>query len=114
MRISDWSSDVCSSDLDVLRHHSPALAQRADRAERDEIAGRDDAVDVLPARQELGGRAFGRFEDEVDADIERGIESQDRKSVVSGKSWSVRVDIGGRPYIQKKKDKYKVKYNLET
>src|SRR3546814_11141473 len=75
MRISDWSSDVCSSDLDVLRHHSPALAQRADRAERDEIAGRDDAVDVLPARQELGGRAFGRFEAEVDADIERGIES---------------------------------------
>src|SRR3546814_15202028 len=60
---------------DVLRHHSPALAQRADRAERDEIAGRDDAVDVLPARQELGGRAFGRFEAEVDADIERGIES---------------------------------------
>src|SRR3546814_11849653 len=60
---------------DVLRHQSPALAQRADRAERDEIAGRDDAVDVLPARQELGGRAFGRFEAEVDADIERGIES---------------------------------------
>src|SRR3546814_14384412 len=47
MRISDWSSDVCSSDL----------------------------VDVLPARQELGGRAFVRFEAEVDADIERGIES---------------------------------------
>src|SRR3546814_2354290 len=59
---------------DVLRHHSPALAQRADRAERDEIAGRDDAVDVLPARQELGGRAFGRFEAEVDADIERSEE----------------------------------------
>src|SRR3546814_21005643 len=41
MRISDWSSDVCSSDLDILRdaerredrtaleHHAPAAAQVA-------------------------------------------------------------------------------------
>src|SRR3546814_3417548 len=33
MRISDWSSDVCSSDLDwARRHHLPALAGDA-RAE---------------------------------------------------------------------------------
>src|SRR3546814_17148614 len=27
MRISDWSSDVCSSDLDNLKTHYPQLAQ---------------------------------------------------------------------------------------
>src|SRR3546814_10963847 len=33
----------------------------------------------------------------------RGVEAEDRKSVVSGKSVSVRVDLGGRRSIKKKK-----------
>src|SRR3546814_11341171 len=33
-----------------------------------------------------------------------GVDLEDRKSVVSGKSVSVRVDLGGRRIIKKKKD----------
>src|SRR3546814_9551940 len=41
MRISDWSSDVCSSDLSLVVDHSTALADRQELmlvAERDRIA----------------------------------------------------------------------------
>src|SRR3546814_11824932 len=34
MRISDWSSDVCSSDLPRLRHHLGTMAVAADAAVR--------------------------------------------------------------------------------
>src|SRR3546814_19136442 len=72
MRISDWSSDVCSSDL------GKTFAEDRDRMPFGlflAFAG----VEVLPR--------FGR----------------DRKSVVLGKSESVRVDLGGRRIIKKKK-----------
>src|SRR3546814_20968404 len=71
MRISDWSSDVCSSDLEgtnfkhvVAPHH-----RRSDRV--------------------AGGRSVRL--------------AVDRKSVVSGKSVAVRVDLGGRRIIKKKR-----------
>src|SRR3546814_16624479 len=39
MRISDWSSDVCSSDLRGLRHHARILSdQHRDRCEDDLLA----------------------------------------------------------------------------
>src|SRR3546814_16093287 len=71
MRISDWSSDVCSSDLfeDHARSH------------------RIHAIDL---------RRIGHLAQKV-----RGI-TRDRKSVVSGKSVSVRVDLGGRRIITTK------------
>src|SRR3546814_21049252 len=37
------------------------------------------------------------------ADLDEGRQREDRKSVVSGKSVSVRVDLGGRRIIKKKK-----------
>src|SRR3546814_20579362 len=42
------------------------------------------------------------------------ISSEDRKSVVSGKSVSVRVDIGGRRIIKKKKNSNNYRGNLKT
>src|SRR3546814_19168225 len=36
-------------------------------------------------------------------DIEPGVEAYDRKSDVEGEGWSVRLDIGGRRKIKKKK-----------
>src|SRR3546814_19364493 len=39
-------------------------------------------------------------------DHDRALEFTDRESVVSGKSVSVRVDLGGRRFIKKKKKTY--------
>src|SRR3546814_12235226 len=88
MRISDWSSDVCSSDLYIL--HQPD-EPRADRA-------------VGPAR---GGCRLRLRTCRVDGQEREFPCSQPhgegvRKSVVSGKSVSVRVDHGGCRIIKKK------------
>src|SRR3546814_14922687 len=84
MRIIDWSSDVCSSDL-----ISP----------RDGLVGRAEA-DLVGRRWEMAA---------LDAMVERTIGGRggvvnvvgDRKSVVSGTSVSVRVDLGGRRLLKK-------------
>src|SRR3546814_18577641 len=74
MRISDWSSDVCSSDLE---------AEQGRRGVRVELHA--DAVVGEIEAAEGGDQAVGG----------------DRKSVVEGKSVSVRVDLGGRRIIKK-------------
>src|SRR3546814_20156266 len=86
MRISDSSSDVCSSDLDV------------DAGERATQKG-DLVAHVL--------HGVAGCLDDADAqligDLQQRPGQGDRKSVVSGKSVSVRVDLGGRRIINKKK-----------
>src|SRR3546814_11785666 len=88
MRISDWSSDVCSSDLRRRGRLGP------DRRPR-----------LAALLCQLGGGLDGRFVRRGAATelVERGDPRPDRKSVVSGKSVSVRVDLGGRRIIKKKK-----------
>src|SRR3546814_12833299 len=92
MRISDWSSDVCSSDL----------------------LGYQDLEDDLPA---VGAHRLGRLDQPVidlaqrrlgDAGIERDGGDRpghncrrDRNSVVQGTSVDLRVDLGGRRTINK-------------
>src|SRR3546814_10571239 len=73
MRISDWSSDVCSSDLTIRARSGP--------------------FDMDPAAKD-------RIESIGDIDLDSI--KRDRKSVVEGKSVSVRVDLGGRRIIKKK------------
>src|SRR3546814_15998077 len=80
MRISDWSSDVCSSDL---RARELTRGIGRDMFEHRAVAQVDVPVVGAADRQAVG----------------------DRKSVVSGKSVSVRVDLGGRRIIQKKTSK---------
>src|SRR3546814_4140318 len=79
MRISDWSSDVCSSDLSsggsLPNAASPPSASR-----------------LISRSTRASARLSG-----LDASNAR-----DRKSVVEGKSVSVRVDFGGRRIIKKK------------
>src|SRR3546814_14661223 len=121
MRISDWSSDVCSSDLD---EHGPADAR----------TGHDN---VIAALYRLVAGWFDRFlcmcgarkarehgdSEQRSRKVEfaasgRGCPSldhvffsalnpakADRTSVVSGKCGVVRVNLGGRPINQKKKRK---------
>src|SRR3546814_18632555 len=113
MRISDWSSDVCSSDL-ALRLH-PLGAPARHMIERHHVVveiglehrrldieeGYDRAADRI-VDQHLGIAAFGR------RPIERlgeggGVAdiAADRKSVVQGKSVSVLGGLGGRRLIKK-------------
>src|SRR3546814_13033634 len=88
MRISDWSSDVCSSDLLRLRH------RRHDRDRGDRPPAHDGRV-AQPRHGRRGdGPAHG---------LDRAPR-RDRKSGGEGKSVSVRVDIGwGRIHKKKKK-----------
>src|SRR3546814_12522495 len=98
MRISDWSSDVCSSDLEPPAKRQPGL--HPTRKPSTGIGGKKrlamlcaDAQTLLPQQHacklqpvEPGRCAAAQF---------------DRKSVVEGKSVSVRVDPGGRRSIKK-------------
>src|SRR3546814_10274101 len=95
MRISDWSSDVCSSDLDrqcrgaFLRLHIVA----DDGIGRRAAAGLAD-TDTDPRDQQLP--------EIPGAAAHHGERAPDRKSDVEGKSVSVRVDHGGSRIIKKK------------
>src|SRR3546814_20318512 len=89
MRISDWSSDVCSSDLLSLQAcaDDPQVAYHAIR-------------DLARIAKETGAAAtrwtvmgFGR-----------ASAAKERKSGVEGTSESVRVDLGGCRIIKKKKE----------
>src|SRR3546814_14909355 len=91
MRISDWSSDVCSSDL-YLSHMIQSFPN-SNRHHRRRQSYRPAAIDstcypkLAPAR--WSGESLSC--------------QQDRKSVVEGKGVSVRVDLGGSRRIKKKK-----------
>src|SRR3546814_12271966 len=99
MRISDWSSDVCSSDL----QHAGVVR---DFRRLDQVEALNLETLVLQRFLELRVRGLRRIADRtlavafeehhpllaaVGEPMQRGGD-QDRKSVVSGKSVSVRVD----------------------
>src|SRR3546814_14563221 len=87
MRISDWSSDVCCSDL----ARGPGRGDRGLGA-----VGRGRARGVRPAVAAELGNGRGRRRARHGRLAGGGPVRQDRKSVVSGKSVSVRVDLGCR------------------
>src|SRR3546814_20494041 len=102
MRISDWSSDVCSSDL---IGSGPTNSMRGAAF----LTGIENAIvmDVGGTTCDIGVLAKG-FPRESTLSIDIGgvrTNFRDRKSVVSGKSVSVRVDLGGRRIITKKKNR---------
>src|SRR3546814_16018715 len=97
MRISDWSSDVCSSDLidgDRLRN-------------QEDERNPDEGGDLIEASQVNQGTNHRDHQQDGGDQQHKGEHRigirQDRKSVVTGKRVSVRVDIGGRSIINKKK-----------
>src|SRR3546814_17385299 len=112
MRISDWSSDVLSSDLAELRGQwrrrlSGALG-RADEDRRRRLLGEEirqqPRMSLSLLRQARIGRALRRVE------VAHHIVG-DRTTVVSGQSVSVRVYYGGRRIMQKKKQTKQIKHH---
>src|SRR3546814_13118656 len=103
MRISDWSSDVCSSDLELDDHGAvlrgdPGQSGKGDGRRLMSAAAINRRKAKLELRQARASDAPG-----IAALVDR-VYGADRKSVVSGKSGSVRVDLGGRRIHKKKKE----------
>src|SRR3546814_14180813 len=97
MRISDWSSDVCSSDLVVPGELRGDLLLV-------EAAGSGQGPDQHPAQVLVDGESVegeGTVQQRLEV-VQRRRVVRDRKSVVQGKRVSVRVAIGGRRIIKKK------------
>src|SRR3546814_15554076 len=99
MRISDWSSDVCSSDLDDPRRPRDYSAEQSLKSSGDMAALFDDVPDAIDNALALATRcnlelALGTYH------LPAFPVPRDRKSVVEVKSVSVRVELGGRRFIQ--------------
>src|SRR3546814_20152219 len=113
LRISDWSSDVCSSDLAAQDLHRLAHGRLDDvdllEAPRQRVVlledptvllerGRADAAQVARRQRRLdhvaGVHRAARRRAGADDGVELVEEQQDRKSVGWGKTVSVRVDLG--------------------
>src|SRR3546814_19515182 len=114
MRISDWSSDVCSSDLEIWAF---ALRRGAERP----LTPAYYFGLSLPlylgwiATTTLGAIFGGVLQDPARYGLDFAFTAvfltllvslwKDRKRVVEGKSVSVRVDLGGSRILNKKKNK---------
>src|SRR3546814_13895629 len=97
MRISDWSSDVCSSDLNVDGWHQ--IAQLIVRVNPDIIRfGETRDTEVL--RQAIAQAFAGKLVVTTVHATNAPQRSEERRV---GKSVSVRVDLGGRRILKKKK-----------
>src|SRR3546814_16653773 len=111
MRISDWSSDVCSSDL-----FKGAVRCRARgglclfRLWPSKAVGHSGRAGERAAAGRRRGCAaeYGAREDDPVA-----VGARARKSVVWGKSVSVRVDLGGRRIIKNKKSTSTNLHNIQ-
>src|SRR3546814_11564903 len=102
MRISDWSSDVCSSDL----AHPPVRLVELVRRLRQRTAF---VIERIANARALERRAQCKL---VGARTRQRIDIQDRKSVGEGKRVSGRVDLGGGRVIKTTKHNRKVSHRL--
>src|SRR3546814_15165317 len=101
MRISDWSSDVCSSDLGNVRTEDEKLVRRGrPRRPRQVDAGAEIAAEADTAAKRHGTGREALVESSRRRIHVRAL--QDRQSAVEGKRGSVRVDDCGRRNIKQK------------
>src|SRR3546814_13423918 len=111
MRISDWSSDVCSSDLWVaahlIEHGDPGMAGMMQAAmERKYSASTGERFFTAGGTHRFAN--FGRHGGYIPVDkaLQQSVNLvfiRDRKSAGEGKSVSGRVKLGGRRTLKKKK-----------
>src|SRR3546814_11478993 len=106
MRISDWSSDVCSSDLThTLDPYRPI--ERLDSTRPIDADAKTLQVEVVALDwkwlfiyPQYGVATVNELAAPIDTPIKFHITAA-RKSVVQGKSVSVRVDRGGSRHLHK-------------
>src|SRR3546814_16224018 len=99
MRISDWSSDVCSSDLEaVIRVNSQSgkggVAWVLEQDKGLKLPKKMQASFRMPKKVTIHGMVRQRSRVPITAI------RIDRKSVVEGKRVAVSVDLGGRRCIK--------------
>src|SRR3546814_12130389 len=100
MRISDWSSDVCSSDLETDQKPAPDAnisAIALDTGQAPPVIG------VAPPMQAAAAPADEPSSPQPVQAVRTEIAAEDRKSVVQGKRVSVPVANGARRILQKNK-----------
>src|SRR3546814_12623496 len=109
MRISDWSSDVCSSDLEGDEERQvPRLAEVVGEVGADEheaaLGEVDDAGRLVDDHEAEGDEGVLRAErDALEDELEElGHRRSEARSV--GQECSVRVDHGGRCISKKKNE----------
>src|SRR3546814_17105773 len=115
MRISDWSSDVCSSDLLTFDVHVPDdVPAGAVLVARNGVVVTKTCTAPGVAAPDPCEASRSRTGDTLRMTVHSTRASQwdlvvpsvlDRKSVVTGKSVSVRVNLGGCRIFKKKKNK---------
>src|SRR3546814_15196006 len=100
VRISDWSSDVCSSDLNVINLMDALKASLGEA----KPAAKSKAKAPAAAPKESAAKASlkAALEASKAAAPKAAAKKKDRKSVGQGKSGSVRVELGGRRILKKK------------
>src|SRR3546814_14075985 len=122
MRISDWSSDVCSSDLalqttarngklvgaiqlsdshEVLLISDGGTLVRTRASEISQVGRNTQGVTLIRLAAAESLQAIERVDASLDEDD--GADEVDRKGGVQGKSVSVRGDLGGGPTNKKNK-----------
>src|SRR3546814_13186306 len=114
MRISDWSSDVCSSDLTfgLACCAIEMMAAGASRFDLDRFGA--GAFRATPRQADLmivagtvtykmASRVRRLYEQMPDPKYVTALGRSEERRV--GKRWAVRVDLGGRRIIKKKKHK---------
>src|SRR3546814_19619420 len=103
MRMSDCSSDVCSSDR-AVQDRAPDIFRAV------AVIGTSHALEHTGLALDIGSHGIGLGDAERDIAggerLEHGSRQLDRKSVGSGKSVSVRLVIGGSRSTNKNKNIY--------
>src|SRR3546814_13597849 len=106
MRISDWSSDVCSSDL--IKAAEPVVDRRNQFLHRFGIAYvRGLRQNLRSSRLVYGGLRRLELFLVAAADCHACAQRSEERRV--GKEWSVRVDLGGSRLIKKKRNENKTR-----
>src|SRR3546814_19793221 len=103
MRISDWSSDLCSSDLGTRTKPASVVSLNSMMVMKSWI-DRMKKASTTTSQANTSTR--------IVTALSKKVVKPDRKRVVKGKSVSVRVDLGGRRIIKKKNKERKRNKNI--